>query len=537
MKTLGIHIGHDGGCAICIDGEIAVACAEERLSRTKHANGWWNSLRYCLTATGLRLSDIDLIAISNAGPTLPPDFDAGLSQWSIGKVRTVIVDHHLSHSIAAFAFSGFDDALVAVCDAGGNCNRTESMYLFDRSHFEVVLESSASRPRCKGLGTTYEAFTNFLGFNDEESGKTMALAAFGNADRWSFPLFDVDHSGQVLSALNATHQRGVAEFAAARHFDFGEPFAESSVQTTKDVAAYIQREFTSALCTMLANKVAQHSAKNIVLSGGCALNCVTNSKTRDTFRDKGFSAFPASSDTGLPVGNCLYAFWKLTGRIPTPRNRSMRFGRNYSTEELIAALERRPDTVPPGGIRIGDLVVDKVADPVGVAAELLFDNRVVGWWQGRSECGPRALGGRSILANPRSPDVRQHINAKLKHREWFRPFGPSVLEEDAPELLRGDGPYPYMVETPYVTGAGIAALAECVHIDGTSRVQTVNPADGDRYGLLLRRVKEKTGIGAVLNTSFNVKEPIVETPGDAIATFLRSRLDALVIDDYLCTRK
>ena len=534
--TLGIHVGHDGGAAVCVDGRIVVACAEERLTRFKYANGWWNSVRYCLEAAGKALSDFDLIAFSNAGPPLCDDFDGGLSTWSTGSLRTAVVDHHLSHALGAYVFSQFDNALVFVGDAGGNLGMTESAYLFSRSGFERVMVSDPGRQRCKGLGSTYEAFTNFLGFADQESGKTMALAAYGMPDI-SHPLFDVDGDGRIYSALEATHQWGVVAFAKRAGLNWGDPFPNSKSAPAQSIANYVQRSFETALLESLSSLLNRHPSPNVVVSGGVGLNCVANSAVRNRLQG-GFFAFPACSDTGLAIGNALYGHWRLTGMLPKAPDRSMLFGRTYGGADVQVALERRPDTVPPGAVRLGELRYHHVSDPCGEAARLIAQGKILGWWQGRSESGPRALGSRSIVANPRIEGVVERLNVQIKEREWFRPFGPSVLRSDAQAVLDPVNDYRYMIEAPKVSTRASAILGECVHIDGTARVQIVDESEGENsYRDLLIAVKRETGTGALLNTSFNLREPLVETPGDAIATFLRSRLDALILDEFVCWKE
>jgi len=214
----------------------------------------------------------------------------------------------------------------------------------------------------------------------------------------------------------------------------------------------------------------------------------------------------------------------------------MLYGKEYTAEEIRDALLREPHTVPPGGLRHGDLRFERSTDVVTHAAQLISEGKIIGWWQHRSESGPRALGSRSLLASPNSPHMRDLINAKVKLRERFRPFGASVLQSDAGALVERSREYPYMIEAPRVTHEGLVRLSECVHVDGSSRLQTVPDDAPYCFANLLRQLAAIRGSSAVLNTSFNIGEPIVESPGDAIATFLRSGIDALVLDSYVCTR-
>ena len=536
---IGIHTGHDGGCAISRDGEILVACAEERLTRLKYANGWWQSLRYCLDATNARLEDADLVVFSNSGEPLHPHFDGGLSRWASPLPRTCSVDHHLSHAIGAFAFSNFNSAIVIVGDAGGNSDVTESVFQMERTGFERLLRSPEGLPRCQGLGTTYEAFTNFLGFTDQESGKTMALAAYGDPAAFQEPIFVTSDRGEVVSRLHATHQWGVQEFAQRNRVALGQPFQETTSARSQNIAAYVQSEFLRALTEVVVTILDRHGTPEtpVCLSGGIALNCVANTKLRGLVGPRPFYPFPVSSDCGLAIGNAVYGHWLLEHEIPRPENQSMRFGRTYTDREIALALQRPPDTIQPGRIRLGELRWHRTEDPARDAAQIIAGGGIVAWCQGPSEAGPRALGGRSILADPRASSVREKINQRVKRREWFRPFGPSMLLSEVAPSFGQSHRFPYMIEAPLVEPAASTVFPACIHIDGSARVQTVDEESSTSSFLeLLRCIKGQTGSGVVLNTSFNVREPIVESPADAVATFLSSSIDALVLGHYVCFR-
>lgn len=535
--TLGIHIGHDGGTAICRDGEIVVACAEERLTRKKYANGWWSSLNYCLREASASLSDFDLVVFSNSGEPLPDGFDGDLGHWTQRSLRTVNLDHHLSHAIGAFCFSPFEDGLVHVADAGGNHNETESFYLFNRFGWEKKSETSASRERSKGLGTTYEAFTNYLGFADQESGKTMGLAAYGAPERFEgLSLFEVGRDAGISSVLEHSHYWGVEEFSKRNGDCFAEKFPSAFSQIAKDIAAFVQKEIEDALVTSIRRKVEELGSTNLVMSGGVALNCVANQKLSDEFGPERVFVFPACSDCGLAIGNALYGVWALEGFLPKPSDRSFRFGRRYVESDLVLALGRHPDTVPPGSMRHGDISWEYRSDKNQVASEFLCSGKLLGWWQGRSETGPRALGGRSILGSPKTTGIRDLLNKKVKNREWFRPLAPSVLMGQVEAMTHGTVGSPYMNMAPTLSEHGRQAIPECVHVDGSARIQSVSSELAPELYALLMEFRRIGEVPAVLNTSFNVREPIVETPGDAIATFLRSNLDAMFLENYLVRR-
>jgi len=516
-----------------IDGQVAIACAEERLTRKKYANGWWTSFRYCLDAVELRLEDIDLVVFSNAGPPLPEDFDAGLSRWT-RRIRTAVVDHHVSHATSAFVLTGYPEALVVVADAGGNDRSTETVFHVSQRHIDVVRKSDPGRLMAAGLGPTYEAFTNFLGFTDEESGKTMGLAAFGDPEAFDLELFEVSDDGFVESLLRHPHLWGVRELGTRTGIELGEPFPDSRSQRAQDIAALIQTRFTRAMKQMLEATKRLRPDLPIVLSGGTSLNCTANSWIRSTGLD--LFASPLGSDTGLALGNAAYGQFILDGFLHPLMNTSLRYGGVYSAGDIELALARVPQLTQAGPVRRGELQFRREDDPVSVAAQAILDDQIVAWWQGRSELGPRALGGRSLVASPKSSDIRERMNRQVKQREWFRPFGPSLLDSNARSLLRDDPRHlRYMNEAPAVEQVAFDDLVACVHVDGSARAQTIPDESDDRYAALLR-VLSTHGLPAVLNTSFNIQEPIVESPSDAISTFLRSEIDLLILGDYVCTR-
>jgi len=542
MYVLGIHIGHDGGAALIKDGKLVVAISEERLSRKKHSNGWWLSVIYCLTSEKISFNDIELIVWSNCGPRLNKGHDGGIEMATGVKCHTTLCDHHLSHALAAIALSGQNNGLVFVTDAGGNegvghHEMTESAFIFDNHEFNLVMQSDPHRDRCKGLGTAYDAFSSFLGFGAEESGKTMGLSAYGNSlDHKHYPdLFKVSVDGRVESLLEDTDYWGVMKLSKKYNLNFGNPFPDSTSATAANLAHYIQVQLEETTLRTIRTLLSKHDVSNVLLSGGVALNCVSNNKLANSLEGVNVFPCPPASDSGLPLGNAVYGYWKLTGKIIDISNSNMRFGREYSENEIKDALKELPDTLIPGSVILGKLKYTKIDNPSDYAADLIASDHIIAWWQGKSEYGPRALGGRSILANPRAEGVRDAINNKVKKREWFRPFGPAVREEEVATYLDSGLYTKYMTSAPKVNRNGAKALGECVHTDMTCRIQAV-PESSDPYARLLDKLKKDTGYGCILNTSFNIQEPIVESPGDAIATFLRSKIDYLILGNYLCER-
>jgi predicted NodU family carbamoyl transferase len=526
----GLNMGHDGGCALLRGGELVCAISEERLNRHRFSPGWARSLMYALETADADLADIDLIVFSSGGPDLPAGFDGGLRRFGVDPKRFAVLDHHASHAWCAHCMSGAPESLVLVVDAVGNNEDTESWWWAGRGGVERLGRNDRVRPRSGGIGSTYEAFTNWLGFPDQESGKTMALAAFGDADAIEEPLFELVGT-QVNGALPSTHQWGVEAFFASRGLALGDPFPNATEQPAKDVAAYVQREAEAAVLELVGRLLAEHPASTLCFTGGVALNCVLNSKLRDAIAPRRLFVPPASSDVGQPLGNALYGHWRLTGEVPAGSARWQCPGRGYSETEIAAALEEHPLVTPYGRLRREQRSWGRESNPAETAAQLLAEGKTVGWLQAGSEFGPRALGHRSILADPRTPASRDHLNRAVKHREWFRPFAPSIPRERAGDLVGVDGDFPYMLEAPTIREEWVERLAGVVHVDGTARVQTVCPEMDPRFHDLILRFECKTGVPAVLNTSFNDREPIVETPGDALLTFQAGRLDALIVGD------
>jgi carbamoyltransferase len=534
--VVGLNLGHDGGCAIVREGEVVCAISEERLNRHRYSPGWARSLFYALEMADLKASDADLFVFSSGGREPPAGFDGGLSRLGIEAPRVVTVDHHASHAWCAHCLSGAQDSVVLVVDAQGNNNDTETWWRADRGGVHRLGGNARARSVAGGIGFAYEAFTNWLGFPDQESGKTMALAAFGDPDRYAARLFEVDGL-EVRGALASTHQWGVHDFDAAYGLGFGDPYPDSHDQRAKDIAAYIQGETERAVAELAHNLLREHPATTLCFSGGVALNCVINSRLRNLLSPTRLFVPPAASDVGQPLGNALYGHWALTGEVPTAAPHWGWLGRTYEREDIIAALEGHSDVTPYGRLRRHQYCWTQESDPAEAAAQLLADGLIIGWLQGGSEFGPRALGHRSILGDPRTVQVRDRLNVRIKHREWFRPFAPTILSECASQIVGQDGSYPYMLEAPSVLPAWRDRLAGVVHVDGTARIQTTSPASDPRFHRLIQCFARKTEVPAVLNTSFNDREPIVETPGDAVFTFQCSELDALVMDDFLVVKR
>ncbi|CUU61222.1 carbamoyltransferase [Parafrankia irregularis] len=529
----GINLGHDGGAALITDTTM-VAISEERLNRTRYSPGWQAALLYCLRAADIPLEDVDLIAVSGIGHHPPTAAETGLTHLGVTPARIIPIDHHLSHAYTAYCLSPHDEATVLVVDGGGNHHDTETFYAATRDGIHRLGGNPATRPRAGAIGATYEAFTNWLGWHEQEAGKTMALASYGNPDAHHTPLFDVT-GATVQGRLTHTHAPGVAELARQTGADFGPSDSRGGHPRGIDAAAYVQAQTEQALCALAEQTIAATGLTNLCFAGGVALNCVAADKLRRLDTVTGYFAPPASSDRGQALGCALYAWHQVTGDLPRRPLTHDYFGRTYTDTEIEQALTRDPRS----GLverRRTPYRWRRESDIAATAAQMISAGHIIGWFQGGSELGPRALGARSILADPRTTTSSDALNHRIKHREPFRPFAPAVLASHAPEWFDLDVPSPYMLLAPPVRPGRADRIAGVVHVNRTARVQTVDPHSAPTFASLIEHFHQITGTPLVLNTSLNDREPIVETPAHALATFQACDLDALCIGDYLVER-
>jgi carbamoyltransferase len=564
MRILGlVTLSHDTGAALVEDGEIHTILEEERHSRVKHTIRFpHNALTALLGPGGRGLSGIDVITVPWSPERLRRTFTRAVFQHfpaSLNLVRDsahttqdgavvamntllrfglkrhfpwqrippiVNVGHHESHA-AMFFVSPFEDATILVMDGFGD-DASTSVFTGDGNR----LERRWHGPFFDSLGMVYTLITRHLGFEVFEEGTVMALAALGT-DRLAAPMrdlvrltpdgqftidmsyFDYDRYGMI----HPFKPKFAETFGPARKR--GEPLTAHH----KDLAFALQAMAEDVIVHVATAARRQFPSRNLCFTGGVALNCVANARL---IREAGFDRIwvpPCASDTGAPLGSALYHHHYT---LAQPRRREMThayYGLAYSDAEIEAALTAAGMTYT----RLDDAAL------IDTVARDLAEGRIAGWFQGRYEIGPRALGNRSILASPIAPGVRDILNARVKFREPFRPFAPSILAERASEYFEIDQPDPFMTLAPRVRPGMAARIPSAVHVDGTSRIQTVEQASNPRYHALIARFAELTGVPIVLNTSFNKQEPIVASPQDAISCFLRTHLDVLVLGNYYTT--
>jgi len=536
------------------DGELVCAAEEERFSRLKHDNGLpWKAFRFCLEQGGLKLQDIDCIAFyedpqkklerqlwMSLHPSVP---DAArrhlINRIRIGEVEhkirrglgyrgpIEIVDHHQSHAASSFYCSGFPEAAVMTVDGVGEW-ATTTYGRADGAGIEILEEVHFP----SSLGLLYSTLTSYLGFEvNEGEYKVMGLAPYGQPrylDQMRALLTLQKGGSYRLNMEYFDFLKGEKMFTERLATLFGQPprAPESEISPFhQDVARSLQVLLEEVLLAKARYLHSRVPSENLCMAGGVALNCVANSRI---LREGPFSRLfvqPAASDAGGAIGAAAIAHARMTGERPRQKRlEHVYLGPGYSSEEIARLLTASSMESLDFRGRTGELL-EAVVDR-------LEQGKVVGWFHGRMELGPRALGARSILADPRDPAMRDRINALIKQRESFRPFAPAVLEEKAREHFDIDHPSPFMLETCQVQSP--LDLPAITHVDGSARLQTVAPAANPRFAQLLSRFEQRTGCPILLNTSFNMRgEPIVCTPVEAILCFVRSGMDVLVLEDFL----
>jgi carbamoyltransferase len=546
---------HDAACALLIDGRLVAAAQEERFTRRRGDPAVpLNSFRACLRQAGVSIADVDYLAyyedpvlklgrqlwmglpeIPLASPATMFRFDADRPYREIrerlgydGPVITV--KHHEAHAASAFYFSGFPESALLTTDAVGEW---ATMSYGRGGPDGIELFEEVSFPH--SIGLFYSTLTSYLGFEvNSDEGKVMGLAPYGRP-RYAEALRNLIQDlpgGQFRLNLDYFDFCGGDRMYTAQIKELiGLPprLPDGPIETAhEDLAASLQSILEEILLAKVRHLHNAAGSEFMSYAGGVALNCCANTRIRreGPFRD--LFVQPAAGDAGGSVGAAVLAHHRVTGTFTSQRLVDARLGPEFDTRDIERCF------------RQGDVEFTSFAGRgealLGTVAQLLADGKVVGWFQGRMEFGPRALGARSILADPRSAHMRDHVNAIVKKREAFRPFAPAVTAERCAEFFELDRPSPFMLETVQVRpGVDLPAIT---HVDGSARIQTVDREVDPRFHGLLTQFGKITGYPILLNTSFNMRgEPIVCSPADALLCFVMSRLDVLVIDDLLLRRE
>jgi carbamoyltransferase len=579
MNILGINAYHgNSSAAIVCDGQLVAAVEEERFNRVKYAAGFpAAAIRYCLDAAGLKLSDVDHIAIprnpwARLGTKLfyavrMPSFvrerakvlarfvgipEALGETFEINPKRIVAkfhrVEHHQAHLASTFFVSPYENAAALSADGLGDFAST--MWASGEGTRLRVLGSIAFP---HSLGLYYTALTQYLGFwkfGDEY--KVMGLAAYGQPEfldefrrivttnggpgfRLGLDYFRHHRTGPEMSWPEADKTpvlgRMFSEYIEQR-MGPARPAAETLSPRHHNIAATMQARLEEVFFEMLRKLHARTKQKSVCLAGGVAFNCVANGKIFSETPFENVFVQPAAGDAGLAVGAAFHVEHQILGR---PRKFVMEhayWGPGYSEEQMRGALN--DSGVSASDYDVRSLDEEQVAKET---ARLISEGNIVGWYQGRAEWGPRALGNRSIVVDPRRAEMKDILNSRIKHREMFRPFAPSILEEATGDFFTCSKPSPFMTFAYSVRPEKREAIPAPTHVDGTGRLQTVSRAANPRYWRLIREFGDLTGVPVLLNTSFNDNEPIVCRPEEAIDCFRRTRMDVLVLGNTIVKKK
>jgi carbamoyltransferase len=575
MNILGINAYHgNASAAIVCDGRLVAAVEEERFNRVKYAAGFPSAaIRYCLDAAGLTIGEVDHIAIPrNPWARLGTKLLYALKMPSFARERAKVlarfvgipealaqafdvapekirgkyhrVEHHQAHLASTFFVSPFEQAALLSADGLGDFAST--MWGTGRGH-RMEIDGAIAFPH--SLGLYYTAVSQYLGFRKfGDEYKVMGLAAYGEPAyleefrhivrtnggvgfRLGLDYFRHHITGPDMTWSDAGKTPEIAamfsDYMAERLGPVRDPAAPVE-KVHRDGAASLQARLEEVLFEMLRALHARTKQKAVCLAGGVAFNCVANGKIFDETPFEQIFLQPASGDAGLAIGAAYFVHHQVLGRPRSFVMENAYWGPEYTPEQVRAAVAA--SRLSAEGMEISELCEEAIARE---AAREIADGKILGWFQGRAEWGPRALGNRSIVADPRRPDMKDILNARIKHREMFRPFAPSILAEATGEYFEKSYPSPFMTQAYSVRPEKRAEIPAPTHVDGTGRLQTVTQEANPRYWRLIREFGNLTGVPVVLNTSFNDNEPIVCRPEEAVDCFLRTKMDVLVLGNML----
>ncbi|WP_270844394.1 carbamoyltransferase family protein [Faecalibacillus intestinalis] len=547
--ALGIHVGHDRGACIIKDGKVLAALSQERIDRIKHSQSIEipfetidSLLKYC----NLTINDISCIGLSHVaieGEAVKNmhcrDF---FNYYKCEYIPFYFVSHHDAHAYSSYFSSGFNESLIFVADGGGDFidgkQESETIYIAKDGNIQKIdkrLQNMAVRHMKDpinhlypfmptyvqnlemSLARKYSQITHLLGFKSGEEGKTMGLASYGksiiNYSNLNFNnlSFSTKYS-DIIKELNALQL-----FSNKRYKDY---IKENRADIAKTVQSYIE----NAVISIIKNYLKLYPCKNLCLSGGLFLNCLTNHKIIENCNLENIFILPASGDDGQALGSAYYAYLQQFGK--TKFNINLPYlGLSYSDDKILQDIKTK---------NLKYIKYDNDQLLASKIAEYIKSDKIIAFVRGRSEFGPRALCHRSILANPTNPNMKDILNNRVKHREEFRPFAPTVSFEDQFKYFDLKVPSEYMLFATTVKKEFRSDLCAITHVDNTARIQAISKEKDPFLHLLLKEMEKITGYPILLNTSFNVAgQPIVESPLDALNTFLCTDIDLLILENYI----
>lgn len=558
VYIIGTGLSHNGSCVLLKDGYVHTAIEKERLSRKKHDGGNDTlAIQYCLNTAGITLKDIDLVVQSEnfvypdrnnfGGPRLFAQYQA---------LPVINISHHLAHAYSAAGTCPFEESHILVVDGCGSpfeqvidkpenaiitpnindlarsnlvCEK-DSFYYFDGSKVTPLCKDFSATGLAAPMPTTQHSIGGFYAavshhvFGDmSDVGKLMGLAPFGDPTQITQTAF-LFEGDRLL--MHPQWSRPLVR-PASDHHDMRQHF-----EYYANIAAWAQANVTDAVLTLVKKRMRGRKNKTLCYSGGVALNIVANSKLLTNRVVDSLYVEPAAGDNGLALGCAFYGWLEYFNKPAIPHNKGTCFGRKYQQTDIVAALTN------PAVADAIKYTLKSEPEMLSECADMLSEGQVVGWFQGGSEFGPRALGHRSILAHPGIPSLHRHINNNIKKREDFRPFAPSLLESDVSTYFENGSVNPYMLSVDFTRPQYKDKLHNVTHRDNSARIQTVNHQQDPKFAQLLQAFKNITGFSVLLNTSLNQRgQPIVETPEEAIGLLLNSALDALVMENYIIRKQ
>ncbi len=556
MYILGISCYyHDSAACLLKDGEIVAAAQEERFTRVRHDQEFpTQAIKYCLRQAGITIDDVAYVGfydkplvkferiLTTYLATWPRSFPSFIKStpvwlrkklWIPGLIRkeldykgdVLMCEHHISHAASAFLVSPYEESAIVTVDGVGEW-ATSTICHGKGTDIQILKEIRFPH----SLGLLYSAYTYYLGFKvNSAEYKVMGLAPYGEPKYVDKVLETITYSEDGSFKMNMdyfAYDYGLQ--MTNRKFEklFGQKRREPESkleQFHKDVAMSVQKVTEEIVLRMVRHAHELTGSNNLCMAGGVALNCVANGRVIKETPYKDVFIQPAAGDAGGAVGVATYIYHTVLGNPRKWQWQHAYLGPEYTADEIRQYLDSN-------GIAYKEFDEDGMLD---ATVQAMVDQKTVGWYQGRMEFGPRALGARSIIADARNPENKSVVNLKIKFRESFRPFAPSVLEEKCSEWFDLDVPSPYMLLVADVR-EGKRTIPSVTHVDNSARIQTVDATANPRYYKLIKRFDEKTGCPVIINTSFNVRgEPIVCTPHEAYLCFMRTNMDVLVMDRFV----
>lgn len=560
---------HDSSAALLKDGQIVAAAMEERFTRKKHDFSFpINAIEYCLKSKNISIEEIKHIGFYEKPfikferilfqhlEMFPRSFKTFLSSmpsWITEKLRLIkvirkklkykgdvlFIEHHLSHAASSFFLSPFEKSAILIVDGVGEWSTT-TYGIGRRNSINLIEEIKFPH----SLGLLYSSITAYLGFSVNNSEyKVMGLSAYGERDRKKNSYYqklkkaiDFKNDGSYKLNMKYFSYHYADRMVSEKLCDLlGGPIREKESEITqrhKDIAAALQILFEEVMAKMLDHVYKTTNCENIVIAGGCGLNSVFNGKILRNTKFKNIWIQPDAGDGGCSIGAALYIYHSVLNHQKRYSLENAYLGPEFSAQEIEDFLNKN---------KIKYEKFENETDVINSVAKLIYENKIIGWFQGRMEWGPRALGNRSILANPCNPEVRQLLNMKVKHREEFRPFAPAVCEDDAIKYFNCDipipGPADYMLMVYPVKDEWHKIIPSVTHVDGSGRLQIIKRYQNKLYYDLIKEFGKISGVPILINTSFNIRgEPIVCAPHDAYKCMMGTEIDYLAMDNFLIKR-